>query len=1669
MSEETSHSENNIIEQLKEENNKLKLLLQKRNIDHLSITSGKINVGSDLFEKARSISNIAYWRFSVKNNKLEFSEEAYKIFEGMPPRVDLDEDYFLKYLHPKESKRFVDEWRKKVETDNYFEIESSIIIPDGSIKFILIKVLVERDKKLNPILLTGTITDQTEIHFKFENLRGNNELFHNLFNNLTDIFIIFELVTDQNGDIIDYIYKDVNPTFEMKMGLSINEIRNKKFSVQLSLFEQFHPLFKLSVIIAQPQQDRFFIQSLDSFFDVLIYSPTENYIATIWRDVSLMVDAESSLRESEEKYRQIFSIGSDALFMVDFENGRIMDVNPIGCMIFGYSKGSLLNMFFKQLSVTPDKLEEQILNQKSTFLDEIALKEDKTKFPIEISLSYFYWRGRKVFVASIRDISERINEQEKLIKSEQKYKQLFNFSNDAILIIKHYRIVDFNQKSASLFQLKFEQLINKTLWNLSPDKQLDDNDSRTRAIEYIQNSLLGNQLQFEWIFQRNDESLFYADIKLSPIFYGDEKVIQAIVRDISSQKKTYQALLKKEELWKNALQINAIGVWDWNIITNEIYFSQTWKSMLGYEKDEIKNEFEEFQKKLHPDDVIHFYNQIDDYLISKSDSFIVDVRMRCKNGTYKWVHSVGKIYSFNNEGKPKLFLGTNYDITKQKIQEEKLSLEIKELTEASFISQVGYWKLDLRTMIVSGSRNTFSIFGFSEVEQLSLRQIELLIHSEDRTNFITQFVSQPENLNFENIFRITVNNQIKYIISKSYPVRNNNNILTGFTGTFQDISSLKRDDNLLKDEKYFFKSLIDNFRQPIQVIQNDKILFSNERTIELIGFSNKEIISKNITPIIITVPEDRIHLKKILDTILSNPKLSEKIELRIETKNNRIKWIELTISSLIIKDNQAIIYVMNDISTQKKIESELLFSEKKFKSITLNSTNGVAIVDQSELILYSNQSFHTISGFGVSELKKKSYKSIFSKFDSDSISRGIDAINRSLATQFSDEFLLIGENKCWINLTVKPVSTSKNIIDYFIFYLDPIDSKHQLAEKLDDSNFMLKILFENSPFGIALFNNKLELIFFNQKFSNQFELKSGLKQKTKLVDIEPFIEHKTQISNQVLKENNSLNIDLQTPQNKYFRIQISPVSIKNENSLIIYSNDFTESKNKIDSLIQQVEKLQDIFEHTTIGIALVDKNRNIIFSNNKFTQLLNYESNDQSLIKLDRLVETQYLGEIISGFSQLFTGISTSFHVVFQSILKNNINNWFRSSASPLKDKFGDVSHAVFIIEDISQYKNEEQILINNERLQTLNYIANSFAHEFNNLLMVIYGNSYLLKSQLKDTKLVEYATKLLTSTNRATELTHKLLSFSGKNNLISIALDINELINSSLKSFRISPTIHINIITSNKNEKIVGDSSQLKRAFQNIIKNAVDSMPNGGELTIETKTVYFDSILPNDFSDVKKGKYLRIMISDTGIGIQPNELPKIFDPFYSTKPFSLNAGLGLSISQRIIDMHEGVIKAYSTLGKGTIINIYLPLKNLENFKENNQPNENQIIKGSANILLIDDEEIVRLITSELLNELGYDIYSFSSGEKALQFYKDNYQTIDLVMLDKQMPYMDGVEVYRKMIEINPKVKVIILTGYNIDKEMEEIFGKDSNRIIQKPVNIEKLSQTIVDVLFNVI
>ncbi len=260
----------------------------------------------------------------------------------------------------------------------------------------------------------------------------------------------------------------------------------------------------------------------------------------------------------------------------------------------------------------------------------------------------------------------------------------------------------------------------------------------------------------------------------------------------------------------------------------------------------------------------------------------------------------------------------------------------------------------------------------------------------------------------------------------------------------------------------------------------------------------------------------------------------------------------------------------------------------------------------------------------------------------------------------------------------------------------------------------------------------------------------------------------------------------------------------------------------------------------------------------------------------------------------------------------------------------------------------------------------------------------------------------------------------------------------------------------------VSADRSQIEQVLINLYLNAWQAMPAGGRLTIETKNVILGDEYEKALS-ISPGKYVKISVTDTGIGMDKETQGRIFDPFFTTKPKGKGTGLGLTSAYGIIDKHKGRITVYSEPEKGTTFNIYLPASKddiiaYDEFKE-------EICCGTGTILLVDDEKMIRDVGQQILEALGYVALTASGGQEAVEIYNKKGDKIDLVILDMIMPDMNGPTTFDFLKEINPEVKVLISSGYSVNGSTDEMMQKGCKGFIQKPFTMEQLSGKLKDIL----
>jgi len=396
------------------------------------------------------------------------------------------------------------------------------------------------------------------------------------------------------------------------------------------------------------------------------------------------------------------------------------------------------------------------------------------------------------------------------------------------------------------------------------------------------------------------------------------------------------------------------------------------------------------------------------------------------------------------------------------------------------------------------------------------------------------------------------------------------------------------------------------------------------------------------------------------------------------------------------------------------------------------------------------------------------------------------------------------------------------------------------------------------------------------------------------------------------------------------------------------------------------------------------------------------------------------------------------------------------------------VQGAVIRIDDITKQYQMEQQLNQSRKMDAIGQLAGGVAHDFNNMLTGISGAAQLLQLPKHNlsSKGLNLVDMILNASQRAAELTAKLLAFGRKEELTFEAIDINEIIDSTIEIFNrtIDKKIKIKVNKSAHNTIIFGNKSALQNALLNLGINASHAMKNGGDLTFNTKNIFltekYCSVSP---FDIKEGNYLQIEIRDTGCGISQENIKKIFDPFFTTKEEGKGTGLGLSSVYGTVKNHFGAITVYSEVGNGTSFHILIPLSQTEIKIEND--NEDTY-SGSGTILLVDDEEIIRITSKDMLEEMGFKVILAENGLEAVNIFKDKFSEIDLVIMDMIMPEMKGSEAFFKMKEIDNNCKIIITSGFTKDENIGNLRNNGLAGFIQKPFNIFDLSNSFKK-LFN--
>jgi PAS domain S-box-containing protein len=531
---------------------------------------------------------------------------------------------------------------------------------------------------------------------------------------------------------------------------------------------------------------------------------------------------------------------------------------------------------------------------------------------------------------------------------------------------------------------------------------------------------------------------------------------------------------------------------------------------------------------------------------------------------------------------------------------------------------------------------------------------------------------------------------------------------------------------------------------------------------------------------------------------------------------------------------------------------------------------------------------------------------------------------------------------------------------------------------------------------------------------------------------------------------------------RYIPVEVNLCAVSPELSIAMF-RDISVRQRADEALRKANEALEVIYQSAQAAIVGLDRQARVMFWNPAAEKLLGWPRQEVLGKPYPAIPEDQqavfdgYFGRVMEG--QTFDFLELPLRH------KDGALCYIVSTTGPLRNDKKEVIGLISYLFDISARKQAEQALQQAQRLDSIGTLAGGVAHDFNNLLMAIMGNATLARLGLAPSHpAFERIDNIISYVRDASALTKQLLEFARGGKYEVKTTNLNHLVEKTASLFsRTKKEITVQTELFPGLWTVEVDRGQIEQVLLNLLVNAWQAMPDGGRVMIQTANASLDSDECQALN-IAPGRYVRIRVTDTGIGMDKEIQTKIFEPFFSTKDRGRGTGLGLASAYGIVKNHDGMISVHSEKGHGAQFDIYLPAveKPVEAVEEKV---EAQTVAGSENILLVDDEQMILEIGKAMLIELGYHPLAASNGREALEIYAQNKGKIDLVILDMIMPAMGGGETYDRLKALDPGAKVLLASGYSLSGEAAQILSRGCNGFIQKPFNLEDLSLKIREVM----
>jgi PAS domain S-box-containing protein len=527
------------------------------------------------------------------------------------------------------------------------------------------------------------------------------------------------------------------------------------------------------------------------------------------------------------------------------------------------------------------------------------------------------------------------------------------------------------------------------------------------------------------------------------------------------------------------------------------------------------------------------------------------------------------------------------------------------------------------------------------------------------------------------------------------------------------------------------------------------------------------------------------------------------------------------------------------------------------------------------------------------------------------------------------------------------------------------------------------------------------------------------------------------------------------------------IELAGENDRVLISTfiDISERKSAEEALKKSEERYRNFFEDDLTGDFMSTPDGEIMSCNPAFARIFGFASvgeamayNANNLFPVPEERET---------FMRLLNHEKKLEYYEVEYLRRDGSPVYCVENAVGIFDTSGNLTQIKGYIFDESKRKSLEKQLIQAQKLESLGTLASGIAHDFNNILCIVLGYATLLTRQTSDPENMKLSIEtVVKACRRGAALVNQLLTFARKAEpeLTLVKLNDSVIEISKLLSETITKTIVINLDLEQELPAISADATQMHQVLLNLCVNARDAMPNGGTLTIATHLQQSD-VVRKKFPNVAARQYVALIVRDAGVGMDEKTRSRIFEPFFTTKEIGKGTGLGLSVVFGIMESHKGYIAVDSEPGKGTTFYLYFPVPESLEINQVKTEIQKEIHGGGETILVVEDEEPMRVLLNIFLRSGGYTVLTAADGREAVDMYHKNRKDIKLVLADSGLPMLSGYDVFKKMKSENPELKFILASGFIQPQMKSDILKEGAKYFLQKPYTEAHVLRAVRNVL----